>query len=338
MEIIPVNKFIKEFKSSGSLTDQIPTDSIYRDMPWLTLGSRGNVSKREVNIQIEPQPGGVCLENFPLFDSEDLAFFNSQSKKYPYVDLGCIVVTIKALFRKNAGVNGRIVLIDDMFDNFHQAKLASFEFSLDSGFAAFAVFPGYSIATTDMVRQRLRAIVQFTDLNVKEGGYQPIAVSVGCVTRISATAFPPKIECLENSSDIFQVIQNSKYLDLEGIAAKEDELRKAFEVPHRNPILITPGGSSKRERKTLLRKIPATKVANLKTERENKRALPRRSMSFSSIPRFVHKRSSSEGGSEKGSCSSEPWVDHEIGGVASSIENLGLRELPVVRGKMRVDD
>nr|QJC70225.1 ORF2 protein [Maize-associated trichovirus 1] len=260
MEVIKVNKFTKEFVSSGSLTDQIPSGSIYRDVPWIGTGARAKIAKREINVSLTPKEGGYSIENFPLLDSEDLMYYKAAAKSHPYVDLGCVVISIKGLFRRNAGVKGRLLLLDDMFDNIEQAKISAFKFNLDEGFAAFAVFPGYSIATDDMQLQRLRLIVEFENLNVRSGSYKPVAISVGLITKLSTTAFPPKSKLLEENEFVHQSIVGSQVLSLEEIEGK-DKLAEEFRVHSFVDGLKMPEvGSSVRRRKALLRTLPPTRI------------------------------------------------------------------------------
>nr|QQG34596.1 MP [Daiswa trichovirus 1] len=266
MEIIPVNKFVKEFENTGSLTDSIPSDSIYRDIPWLGSKVRGRISKREVNVSVTPQPGGVCISGFPLFDTEDIKFYDAQHKLgNTYLDLGCVVIAIRGLFKKGAGVTGKLILFDNMFDNMSQAKIASFKFNLDGGFAAFAVFPGYSIASNDNLNERLQAIVSFDNLNVRDAKFQPIAISVGCVCRISPTAFPPRTPELSGSSELFQNIQNSEYLSMEGIEESTSELKRAFSTQIVKPSFATEG-TKRRQRKSFLRRLPPTKITDISVD------------------------------------------------------------------------
>lgn len=269
--------------------------SIYRDIPWMGSSVRGRVSKREVNVSVTPSPGGISISGLPLFDSEDIAYYNSEYKKgNTYLDLGCVVVTIRGLFRKNAGVTGKILLFDNMFDNLKQATIASFKFDLNSGFAAFASFPGFSLASNDHINERLQAIVMFDNLNVRESKYQPIAISVGCVCRLSPTAFPPRNRELESSSDIFQNIQSTELLKMEGVDTSTKDLIKAFE----NQI-VKPNNThtdiKRRQRKSYLRRLPVTKVTNLEVDYVDEvESAVKRSASCSNVERVVSSSSDFE--------------------------------------------
>lgn len=227
------------------------------------------MSRREVNVAITPTVGGHTIQNIPVCDPEDARHFTALGKSYPFTDIGCVAIAIKGHFRKNAGVKGRVTLLDDMWDNFDQAVIESFEFDLNNGYAAHAVFPGFSMTTGDMAKFRLRMIVEFTNLNVRNGGYEPISISMGLICRTSKNAFPNKREMLADQSVLSQQLINTQCIDFVTNEQIKKSLEEIFNDSDR-PMLVTMEGSSWRDRRKFLRSTKSTKVLSYRAEPKGK--------------------------------------------------------------------
>lgn len=242
------------------MTDQIPTGSIYRDVPWFGSGVRGLIEKREMTLTVQSVDGGVAVKSVPIFDRDDILRINRESDKFPYIDLGCVVVAIKALHNPKAGVRGKALLVDRMWDNVNQAKIAGFKFDLSKdGFAAFAVFPGYSISSKGDFTRRLEMIVNFENLNLAKGvDHEPVAISIGVIARVSPTAFPIRNESISGSKECFQSIIGSEYLQLEGLEEKVTDLADSFNIQRNYDCKVEK--VEMKERKAWMKRLPSTKI------------------------------------------------------------------------------
>ncbi|AWK28018.1 movement protein [Lettuce chordovirus 1] len=202
METVDVNRFYSIVDSGKSSLEAIKSGSVYKEDGWLNLKHKNCIKKIESNIKINVNPASplVKVTEIPLITRADIKR-TKDMRDYNFIHMGCIIVGIQGLFRKNAGVKGVAMLIDKRWDNLRQAMIGSFAFNLDSCRADAIFKPCFSLSVGDqLLTESLTLLLKFDGLAMRSGS-MAVNVSFGLICKLMNTLDSN----VEESSEIVDV-------------------------------------------------------------------------------------------------------------------------------------